>query len=113
MSIVLEYNLKLISSERSLDAGWPGEDMVGQLVQIACGLFIWAVTTCTFIREGKRFPTERLNAILNGSGSAVTKLENHLDSIYTTILSNSISAEYTDEEKGSLVICSDKSLEAF
>jgi hypothetical protein len=37
--------------------------------------------------------------ILKSSGSAISEPEKHLDKIYTTILSNSVSPEYADEEK--------------
>ena len=99
IAIFLEYNLKVIRQEHSLDASWPGEEIVRQLVQNACGLFIWAATTCRFIREGKRFAARRLDTILKGSGGAVTEPEKHLDEIYTTVLSHSVSSEYTEEEK--------------
>jgi hypothetical protein len=96
--IFLEYNLRLIGQERSLDAAWLGEDIIRYLVQIASGLFIWAATACRFIREGKRCAAKRLDIILKGSGSAVTALEKHLNEIYMTVLKHSVSPEYTDEE---------------
>ncbi|KAH8585299.1 quinon protein alcohol dehydrogenase-like superfamily [Bisporella sp. PMI_857] len=95
ISIFLEYNLRLIGQERSLDAC---EEVVKYLVQIAGGLFIWAATACRFIREGKRFAAKRLDTILEGSGS-VTAPEKHLDEIYITVLKHSITLEYTDKEK--------------
>jgi len=99
IAIFLEYDLKVIRSERSLDASWPGEGVIRHLVQAASGLFIWAATACRFIREGKRHAARRLDTILKGSGSTVTEPEKHLDEIYTTVLNNSVSPEYTDEEK--------------
>ena len=66
ISIFLEYNFRLIGQERSLDADWPGDKVIRCLVQIASELFIWAATTCRFIREGKRFATKRLDTILEG-----------------------------------------------
>jgi hypothetical protein len=70
------------------------------MVQTASGLFIWAATACRFIHEGQRFAAKRLDMILRGSGgSTVIAPEKHLDEIYTTVLTNSISPEYTDEEK--------------
>jgi hypothetical protein len=97
--IFLKYNLRLVGQERSLDAGWPGEDVTRRLVKIASGLFIWAATACRFIREGKRFAVNRLNMILNDGGSAVTAPEKHLNEIYTTVLKHSVSPEFADEEK--------------
>ncbi|PMD49976.1 WD40 repeat-like protein [Hyaloscypha bicolor E] len=102
ITIFLEYNLKFIRSERSLDASWPGEEAIRRLVQSASGLFIWAATACRFIREGKRHAARRLDTILRSGSSAgtVTAPEKHLNEIYTTILKHSVPSEYTDEEKG-------------
>jgi len=97
--IFLEHELRLVGQERSLGPGWPGENTIRCLVQLASGLFIWAATACRFIREGKRFAAKRLDTILNGSGSAATAPEKHLNEIYITVLKHSVSAEYTDEEK--------------
>ena len=99
ITVFLEHCLKLIAEERSLHTGWPGEQKIRQMVQIASGLFIWAATACRFIREGKRFAAKRLDTILKDSGSAVTEPEKHLDEIYITVLEHSISPDYTDEEK--------------
>jgi hypothetical protein len=102
ISIFLEYNLKLIRQERALDARWPGEEVIKRLVQSASGLFIWAATACQFIRKGKRFATKRLAMILEGSSTLVIGPEKHLNEIYITILSHSVSTNYTDEEREEL-----------
>jgi hypothetical protein len=99
ISIFLEYNLRLIGQECSLDSGWPGEDIIRCLVRNTSGLFIWAPTACRFIREGKLFAVKRLGTILEGSSSAVTAPEKHLNEIYITIFKYSISPDYIDEEK--------------
>ncbi|OBT39271.1 hypothetical protein VE00_10181 [Pseudogymnoascus sp. WSF 3629] len=99
ISLFLKYNLGTIRQEWSLEAGWPGEVVLRQLVLHACGLFIWAATACRFIREGKRFAHRRLDTILEGSSSAVTEPEKHLNEIYLAVLKHSISSEYLDEEK--------------
>jgi hypothetical protein len=97
--LFLEHNLRIIGRKWSLGANWPGEVVLRQLVQYACGLFIWAATACRFIREGKRFAHKRLDTILKGSSGGVTVPEKHLDEIYLTVLKHSISWEYSDEEK--------------
>jgi hypothetical protein len=102
ISIFLEYNLGLIKQERSLDTSWPSEEIIRRLVKIASGLFIWAATACRFVREGKRFAAKRLDTILNGSDSAPTAPEKHLDEIYTTVLKQSVAPEYSNEEKEEL-----------
>ncbi|MCJ1309528.1 hypothetical protein MMC25_003188 [Agyrium rufum] len=99
ISVFLHYNLKLIRQEHSLDIGWPSEEVIQRLSQIAGGLFIWAATACRFIQEGRQFAAKRLDMILRGSGSAPTAPEKHLDKIYTTVLKQSIALEYMDEEK--------------
>lgn len=99
ISLFLEYHLGRIGREWSLEADWPGEVVLSQLVLYASGLFIWAATTCRFVHEGKRFARGRLDTILMGSSSAVTAPEKHLNEIYLTVLNNSISSDYSDEEK--------------
>ncbi|KAH9203604.1 hypothetical protein DL95DRAFT_529580 [Leptodontidium sp. 2 PMI_412] len=102
ISLFLKYNMGTIGQEWTLGAGWPGEQVLRQLVLNASGLFIWAATACRFIREGKRFAPKRLNAILNSSSSAVIAPEKHLNEIYIAVLNHSISSDYTDEEKEEL-----------
>jgi hypothetical protein len=69
------------------------------MVRNASGLFIWAATACRFIRDGKRFATRRLDIILHSNDSTSTAPEKHLDEIYTTVLKQSISPNYSDKEK--------------
>ncbi|OBT42047.1 hypothetical protein VE00_07428 [Pseudogymnoascus sp. WSF 3629] len=99
ISLFLEYNLGIIRQECTLGADWPGKVVLRRLVLHACGLFIWAATACRFIREGRRFARKRLDTILKGSSSAITAPEKHLNEIYLAVLKNSISSEYSDEEK--------------
>jgi len=99
ISLFVEYNLSNIREECYLDAGWPGGEVVGHLVQNASGLFIWAATACRFICEGKEFAPKRLNTILQGSSSSDAPPEKHLNEIYVTVLNQSISPEFTDEER--------------
>jgi hypothetical protein len=74
ISTFLEYSLDNIRQERRLDAGWPGEQVIRDMVQKASGLFIWAATTCRFVREGKRFATKRL-ATRDGHGRTMDGLD--------------------------------------
>jgi hypothetical protein len=100
ISLFLEYNLGILRQEWTLGAGWPGEQVLRQLVTYASGLFIWAATACRFICDGKRFARKRLDTILKGSSSStITAPEKHLNEIYLTVLKHSISSEYSDEEK--------------
>ncbi|KAG4439200.1 hypothetical protein IFR05_005321 [Cadophora sp. M221] len=99
ISVFLEYNLGRIGQELTLGADWPGEKVLRELVLYASGLFIWAATACRFVREGKwRFARKRLDRIINGSSSAITAPEKHLDEIYLAVLKHSMS-DYLNEEK--------------
>jgi hypothetical protein len=99
IAIYLENTLQRIGQGLCLHASWPGSEIIAQLVQSACGLFIWAATACRFIRDGKRFAARRLQAILCNSSAIPAAPEKHLNEIYITVLQNSISLGYTDEEK--------------
>jgi hypothetical protein len=99
----LEHSFELIAKERSLAAGWPGQEIIKRLVHSASGLFIWAATACRFIREGKRFAAKRLNIILKNSSIDINAAEKHLNEIYTTVLRNCISSGYLNEEAEELV----------
>jgi len=98
IGIFLQYSLKLIASEQSLGAGWPGAQIIKRLVYSASGLFIWAATACRFIREGRRFAKKRLRMILESGNTTINAPEKHLNGIYLTVLRQSISADYTPEE---------------
>lgn len=100
--IFLRHNLNLIAGERSLGTGWPGEQVINRLVHNASGLFIWAATTCRFIREGRRFATRRLDMILESSIASINAPEKHLDEVYLTVLRHSISQDYMTEEAEAL-----------
>lgn len=77
------------------------EQTIRRLVEKAGGLFTWAATACRFINEGKRVANTRLSLILEG-GDSNRNPEKELDNIYTRILLNSISGDYSEEEKAEL-----------
>ncbi len=82
----------------SVSDQWPSESDVARLVERAGGLFIWAATACRFIKDGKRLARKRLALILDGD-SVVKGSEKELDKIYTSILVQSISGDYDDQDK--------------
>lgn len=90
ISVFLKHQLSTIR---------PSEQVIEQLVRKASGLFIWAATTCRFVREGNLFSKKRLDTILEASSTVVIAPEKHLNEIYSTVLKHSISPNYTDEEK--------------
>jgi hypothetical protein len=100
ISVFVEHNLKLLGEEHCLDTCWPGKDVILQLTQIAGGLFIWAATACRFIQEGP-FADERLQTLLEGSTST-TAPEEHLNELYTTVLTKSTRSDHSAKEKEAL-----------
>jgi hypothetical protein len=100
ISVYLEHNLGIIRRERALDADWPGEYTIKRLVQSTGGLFIWAATACRFIGGGRQFAHDRMSRILQGDSSAAP--EEKLNEIYITVLTNSVSDDYDDQEKDKL-----------
>ncbi|CAN9079966.1 unnamed protein product [Alternaria alternata] len=100
IALLFQHSLRITGREYGLPAGWPGAEIIAQLVQSAGGMFIWAANACRFIRDGKRFAPKRLEAILRNDGEVTTGLEKFLDLIYTTVLENSIQDQgYTIEEE--------------
>jgi hypothetical protein len=98
IALFLQHNLQLIARECYLDAGWPGADIVRQLVQSASGLFIWAATACRFICEGL-FADERLRILLAGNASSnPVGPEEQLTKMYLTVLQTSIRHGYNAQE---------------
>jgi hypothetical protein len=99
ITLFLENELQSIGKSWCRRADWPDVETITQLVQTASGLFIWAATACRFIREGKRFAAQRLDAVLCKRSNPATGPEKHLDQIYITVLKNSVNAGYTDAER--------------
>ena len=103
IKLFLEAELQAVGQRWCARVGWPGTETIVQLVQSASGLFIWAATACRFIWEGKRFAARRLETILrndvNAAAAAAAAPEKHLDQIYITVLQNSVSPDYTEEER--------------
>ncbi|KAK7025950.1 hypothetical protein VNI00_015865 [Paramarasmius palmivorus] len=48
----------------NLDSAWPGEEKIHQLVDRACGQFIFAKAVMTYLESDDDLPTERLDTIL-------------------------------------------------
>ncbi|KAI1458975.1 vegetative incompatibility protein HET-E-1 [Annulohypoxylon moriforme] len=103
LSIFFENNFSTIREERGFDDDWPGMRIIKRLVEISCGLFIWASTACRFIREGRRLAKRRIKILINGYRSGVGP-EKQLDLIYTSVLRNSIQHDYNEKEKQELYV---------
>jgi hypothetical protein len=90
---------KIMQCEGWLAPGCPNQESLERLVQRAGGLFIWAATTCRYIRNGRRCASTRLAKLLQPNPSALLTTDSALDDIYLTVLRASIDGSYTTEEK--------------
>jgi hypothetical protein len=98
IQLFLEYQLSLIGKEDDQEVGWPGPEVIQNLVRSASGLFIWAATACRFISEGL-FAEERLEMLADGSDRDIAASpEQHLNQLYLTILQKSVQSSYTARE---------------
>lgn len=70
---------------------------MAHLINRAGGLFIWAATACRFILGAPLFLDRRLSLLL-GNEKVGRSPEEDLDSIYTSILSQSLKRDYCEEE---------------
>jgi hypothetical protein len=84
-----EYRFSDFKEERGLENDWPGKEVVNKLVEISCGLFIWASIACRFVCEGKRLAQKRIEALIKGHRYGGGP-EEQLDQIYTTVLENAV-----------------------
>ncbi len=91
---ILRYlmaELKKIRVEYGLPSSWPSEMVIGTLVDLSAGLFIYTATIVRFLRERNSLgPVDQLQAVLslatrvavNGSGHPLAEL----DTFYTLIM---------------------------
>lgn len=98
LNLFFQQNLAAIREERGFAVDWPGSKIIARLVEISCGLFIWASTACRYIRQGKRFAAKRLQTLIKGCLSEAGP-EKQLDAIYTTVLEGLIQEDFEEEEK--------------
>ncbi len=93
------HSLAALIPSRPLLSGFRDEEVFEQLVQRADGLFIWAATTCRFIKEGGPLARRRLDTIIRQRISpAATGPERKLDDIYTSVLRSALREQWTADE---------------
>ncbi|KAJ0421287.1 hypothetical protein BJY00DRAFT_282468 [Aspergillus carlsbadensis] len=59
-----KHNNTVSSSRERLPPGWPGEEKISILVDMAVPLFIFAATTCRFLSDLRHDPNDQLATIL-------------------------------------------------
>ncbi|KAK3326978.1 WD40-repeat-containing domain protein [Cercophora scortea] len=99
LSLFFEDNLWTLRDRRNMKpSDWPGARIIKRLVEISCGLFIWASIACRYIYGGGIFANRRVDVLINGYRSGEGP-EKQLDQIYTTVLHGAIQQDYNAEEK--------------
>jgi len=89
ISTFFQQKLSPLKAKHGLGTPWPDELILGQLVERAAGLFIYAATILRFIQDGIDGPEELLSLVLSATNSSLSATE-HLDGIYTTLLQHSV-----------------------
>ncbi|PTB53835.1 hypothetical protein M431DRAFT_495786 [Trichoderma harzianum CBS 226.95] len=85
-AIKMDYN-KSVSIHRKISTGWPGDDVVQQLIDSAVPLFIVAATICRFLKDRRLGgPQHQLSKILEYQKMHISGL----DMTYLPILDNLI-----------------------
>ena len=100
ISILVKTRFEAIQVKRQFEAEWPNIEKIDAIIQRASGLFIWADTACRFVEEGGMFVNRRLDKLLEGDNYKIAP-EKRLDSLYLTVLEESISPKNLtfDEEE--------------
>ncbi|KAF9553148.1 hypothetical protein CPC08DRAFT_728118 [Agrocybe pediades] len=84
---------------RKLDASWPGEEVIRELVKKSSSQFIYAATVVRYVESTRHRPDHRLDIVLNLRPHNGDNPFAQLDALYTMILESA-----TDTEK-ELVCC--------
>ncbi|KAK6525997.1 hypothetical protein TWF281_011038 [Arthrobotrys megalospora] len=85
ISIFLKDEFRKIQElrRREVKEGWPGDDRIESLAEMAIPLFISAATMCRFVKDPMHPAEDRLDAILRYKGS---RLASKMDRTYRPIL---------------------------
>jgi hypothetical protein len=97
--VFLEHRFSEIAADCYFPDDWPGAWVLGRMVELAGGLFIWAETACKFVEEYMDLAETRLHDLLNCSTNILPEPQRRLDQIYTTVLSASVPKNCSQPEQ--------------
>jgi hypothetical protein len=97
--LFLKHELNQIKTKRHMEPDWPDEQRLRILVEKADCLFIFAATACLYIDGASTVsPEKRLSDLV--AQRTINRLSTkNLDTMYSKILQDSVTGEYTEEEK--------------
>lgn len=97
-----KYNRHVLEGLQ-LPAGWPGEDVIQILTQMAVPLFIFAATVCRFVNDkGRSNPAKRLKMVLQYQTATRDSGLDKLDATYLPVL-NQLTSGRTGQDKTDLL----------
>jgi hypothetical protein len=105
ISTFLGYELARIKKAYNgqLPLGWPGEDDIRTLAQMAVPLFIFAATVCRFVDDkGRSNPAKRLKKVLEYRKATGNSTLDKLDATYLPVLAQLTSGR-TDQDKAEVL----------
>ncbi|KAK0714729.1 WD40-repeat-containing domain protein [Lasiosphaeris hirsuta] len=105
ISTFLAYELARIKKEYNgqVPLGWPGEDDIRTLAQMAVPLFIFAATVCRFVEDkGRSNPAKRLKKVLEYRTATRNSTLDKLDATYLPVL-DQLTSGRTDQDKAEVL----------
>lgn len=105
ISTFLAYKLARIKKEYNGQVllGWPAEDNIRTLAQIAVPLFIFTATVCRFVDDkGRSNPTKRLKKVLEYGTATRNYTLDKLDATYLPVLGQ-LTSRRTDQDKAEVL----------
>ncbi|KAK3994174.1 hypothetical protein QBC44DRAFT_306366 [Cladorrhinum sp. PSN332] len=105
ISTFLAHKLAQIKDEYNgqVPLGWPGEDNIRTLAQMAVPLFIFAATVCRFVEDkGRSNPAKRLKKVLEYRTATRNSTLDKLDATYLPVL-DQLTSGRTDQDKAEVL----------
>jgi hypothetical protein len=105
ISTFLGYELARIKKAYNgqVPLGWPGEDDIRTLAQMAVPLFIFAATVCRFVDDkGRSNPVKRLKTVLEYRTATRNSTLDKLDATYLPVL-DQLTSGRTDQDKAEVL----------
>lgn len=105
ISTFLAYELARIKKEYNgqVPLGWPAEDDIRTLAQMAVPLFIFAATVCRFVDDkGRSNPAKRLKKVLEYRTATRNHTLDKLDATYLPVL-DQLTSGRTDQDKAEVL----------
>lgn len=99
LNLFFMSQLSAIATEYKFEDGWPGPPFIERLVDMSCGLFIWASSACRIIGESRELAMRRITELTSGHHVS-TGPEKQLDQIYIRLLQESQDyGHHTEKER--------------